>query len=65
VDAAIERVDIKTLEPAPALSLALNDIGRVTVIAERQLSFDPYRQNAPTGSFIVIDSITNETVAAG
>ncbi len=33
--------------------------------AERLLAFDPYRENRSTGSFILIDSISNETVAAG
>ncbi len=65
IDAAIEKVDIKTLEASPASSLALNEIGRVTVLTERPLSFDPYRENRSTGSFILIDPITNETVAAG
>ncbi len=65
VEATIERVDIKTLEQAPASSLALNEIGRVTVMTERPLSFDAYSENRATGSFILIDTITNETVAAG
>jgi sulfate adenylyltransferase large subunit len=65
VDAAMERVDIKTLEPSPATSLALNEIGRVTVLTERPLSFDAYSDNRSTGSFILIDPITNETAGAG
>jgi sulfate adenylyltransferase large subunit len=65
VESAMERVDIKTLEPSPVASLALNEIGRVRVTTERPISFDPYRENRSTGSFILIDSIANETVAAG
>ncbi len=46
-------------------SLALNDIGLVTLDASRPLVFDPYRQNRTTGSFIVIDPATNATAGAG
>ena len=46
-------------------TLALNDIGLVTVTASRPLVFDPYDQNRTTGSFIVIDPATNATAGAG
>jgi sulfate adenylyltransferase large subunit len=46
-------------------TLALNDIGTVTVTAARPLVFDPYDQNRTTGSFIVIDPATNSTAGAG
>ncbi len=59
------RVDIQTLEPAPAARLGLNEIGVVTIEAQRPLFFDLYRRNRATGGFIWIDPITNETLGAG
>jgi bifunctional enzyme CysN/CysC/sulfate adenylyltransferase subunit 1 len=55
----------ETLEPAPATGLALNDIGRVHVRCRAPLFCDPYKVNRATGAFILIDSVTNDTVAAG
>jgi sulfate adenylyltransferase large subunit/thioredoxin-dependent adenylylsulfate APS reductase len=57
--------DPETLEPTPAETMGLNDIGLVRVHARSPLSFDPYLENRATGAFIVIDSLTNDTVAAG
>jgi sulfate adenylyltransferase large subunit len=68
VRAAIEVIhgtDPETLEARPAEILALNDIGRVRVHCRAPLFFDPYRKNRITGAFILIDSVTNDTVAAG
>jgi hypothetical protein len=59
------RKDMDTLEEAPARSLELNDIGRVTLSTHRPLYVDAYRDNRDTGSFILIDTISNNTVAAG
>jgi len=59
------RIDVNTLEHQPARGLELNGIGVVSVEAQRPLLFDPYRQNRFTGSFILIDPITNETMGAG
>ncbi len=66
VDALDDRVDISTLgrEAAPA-ELALNDIGRVRLRTSKPLAFDPYARNRATGSFILIDEATNDTVGAG
>jgi sulfate adenylyltransferase large subunit len=65
----IERVhsrkDMDTLADVPAQTLSLNEIGRATLTAHRALFLDGYTANRETGSFIVIDSITNATVAAG
>jgi bifunctional enzyme CysN/CysC len=58
-------VDPDTLAPRPADRLELNDIGRVTLHAHRPLFVDAYRDSRTTGAFIVIDSMTNDTVAAG
>ena len=59
-------VDVHTLERAGApAQLALNDIGRVRLRTSAPLSFDPYASNRRTGSFILIDEASNETVGAG
>jgi sulfate adenylyltransferase large subunit len=59
------RIDIHTLAHQQAGELELNGIGVVSVEAQRPLFFDPYRTNRATGSFILIDPITNETLGAG
>jgi hypothetical protein len=59
------RIDVNTLEHQPARGLELNAIGVVSVEAQRPLLFDPYRRNRFTGSFILIDPLTNETMGAG
>jgi bifunctional enzyme CysN/CysC len=68
--AAIEtienRVDVATLQrEAGPTELALNDIGRVRLRTSTPLAFDPYARNRATGSFILIDEATNDTVGAG
>jgi sulfate adenylyltransferase subunit 1 (EFTu-like GTPase family) len=61
-----DRVDVHTLERAPGPEeLELNDIGRVRLRTSAPLAFDPYVDNRRTGSFILIDEATNETVGAG
>jgi sulfate adenylyltransferase subunit 1 (EFTu-like GTPase family) len=61
-----DRVDVHTLQRAPApAELALNDIGSVRLRTSSPLAFDPYAGNRRTGSFILIDEATNETVGAG
>ncbi len=59
------RIDVNTLEHQPARSVELNGIAVVAVEAQRPLLFDAYRTNRFTGSFILIDPITNETMGAG
>jgi len=59
------RIDIHTLGAQPARELRLNEIGAVLVEAQRPLFVDPYRRNRFTGSFILLDALTNETVGAG
>jgi sulfate adenylyltransferase large subunit len=59
------RVDLDTLENVPATDLAMNDIARVTVRAQRPLFVDAYTKNRTTGAFILVDALTNDTVAAG
>jgi sulfate adenylyltransferase subunit 1 len=59
------RVDVNTLEHVPAAKLDLNEIASVDVTTTLPLFFDPYKSNRTTGSFIVIDPLTNVTVGAG
>lgn len=58
-------VDVNTLHRKPLASLQLNEIGRCTVATHDPIVFDPYRRNRETGSFILVDRVTHETVAAG
>lgn len=59
------RVDVNTLEHGPASSLQLNEIGRVKVSLDAPIALDGYATNPATGSFIIIDRLTNGTVGAG
>jgi sulfate adenylyltransferase subunit 1 len=45
--------------------IGLNDIGRISIKTTSPLFFDSYRRNRNTGSIILVDEATNETVAAG
>jgi sulfate adenylyltransferase large subunit len=66
VEGIADIVDVHTLErAAPPEDLELNDIGRVRLRTSAPLAFDTYAQNRRTGSFILIDETTNETVGAG
>ncbi|MGK8506291.1 adenylyl-sulfate kinase [Nocardia asiatica] len=60
------RLDVNTLHrDEHAESLSLNEIGRVQLRTRQPLLFDPYRRNRATGSFVLVDDTTNNTVAAG
>ncbi len=59
------KVDVNTLEKLPAPSLALNEIALCDISFNQPVSFDAYRRNRGTGAFVVIDRLTNVTVAAG
>jgi bifunctional enzyme CysN/CysC len=59
------RVDINSLHREPAPTLALNEIGRCGITLTAPAAFDAYRRNRGTGGFIMIDRLTNATVAAG
>ncbi|WP_432743931.1 sulfate adenylyltransferase subunit CysN [Methylobacter sp. G7] len=59
------RIDVNTLEHHDANELKLNEIGSCTVVVNAPVVFDPYQRNKATGSFIVIDRLTNATVGAG
>ena len=65
VDEIVSRKDMDTLESVPSETLNLNDIAMVKLSCHRALYFDNYADNRATGAFIVIDSLTNNTVASG
>lgn len=59
------RVDVNTLARHNTTTLNMNDIAQVAMKVQQPLVFDSYGKNRATGSFIVIDEATNNTVAAG
>jgi len=66
VDEIVSVIDIATLEDrAVAGTMELNDLGVVRFRLAEPLAVDPYARNRATGSFILIDEATNDTVGAG
>jgi sulfate adenylyltransferase large subunit len=59
------KVDVNTLAKVEATRLELNEIAQVAIETHRPLFFDAYRRSRATGSFIVIDPVSNVTVGAG
>jgi sulfate adenylyltransferase subunit 1 len=60
------RVNIHTLERDPfSGELAMNDIVHAHLALQQPIASDPYSANRATGAFILIDEVTNQTVAAG
>ena len=59
------RVDVNTLEQHANPVVKMNDIAHVKLKIQQALVFDAYQRNRASGSFIVIDEATNNTVAAG
>ena len=59
------RIDVNTMHREEVGTLALNDIGRIQLTTTQPLFYDRYDLNRMTGSFILIDPGTNNTVAAG
>lgn len=58
-------VDVNTLHRESASQLHLNEIARVTIQTNQALFFDPYERNRSTGSFVLVDPMTHQTLAAG
>jgi bifunctional enzyme CysN/CysC len=58
-------VDVNTLEHRAIARLELNEVGHVQFSLTQPLACDPYRTNAATGAFILIDRVTNNTIGAG
>ncbi len=65
ISAIQHRVDVNTLEHLPATTMSLNEIALCRVTVNAPVAFDAYRDCRGTGSFIVIDRLTNATAGAG
>ena len=65
VNAPKHKTDVNTLQKLPARTLQLNEIGNCTLAVDRPIAFDSYAENRQTGSFILIDRMTNNTVGMG
>ncbi|MEI2705576.1 MAG: sulfate adenylyltransferase subunit CysN [Ilumatobacteraceae bacterium] len=59
------KVNVNTLEHTAAKTLHLNEIGVCNLNFDRPVAFDPYSENREMGGFVVVDRLTNATVAAG
>ena len=59
------KIDINTLDHLAAKTLELNDIGVAELTTDRPIVFEAYDQSRAMGGFILIDKLTNRTVAAG
>jgi bifunctional enzyme CysN/CysC len=59
------KIDVNTLAKVEADSLQFNEIGEAQIELQNPIFCDPYEHNRITGSFIVIDPFTNDTVASG
>jgi len=59
------KVDVNTYERTQVSELELNDIASCKMVLTRSIASDSYKENRLTGSFIVVDRITNNTVGAG
>jgi sulfate adenylyltransferase subunit 1 len=59
-------MDINTLHRIEDdYEIGINDIGRISIKTTKPLFFDSYKRNRNTGSIILVDEASNETVAAG
>ncbi|MGC9330688.1 MAG: sulfate adenylyltransferase subunit CysN [Bacteroidales bacterium] len=65
IDKIQHKININSLEKEQSTPFVLNEIGRVVLTTVKPLFFDPYKRNKETGSFILIDPITNNTSAVG
>jgi len=59
------QVNVNTMEHLAAKTLDLNAIGIANVTTDREIPFEGYAENRDLGGFILIDKVTNRTVAAG
>ena len=59
------RIDMTTLRRREASVLVMNEIGRVVMRLSQPIAYDPYSLNRETGAFVLVDRLTNNTVAAG
>jgi len=65
IDTIRYRVDVNTMEKSETDHFKLNEIGRVVLTTVKPLFFDSYKKNRNTGSFVLIDPVSHNTVAVG
>jgi bifunctional enzyme CysN/CysC len=65
IDQVKYKIDVNSLEKQSIEFLHLNEIGRVVLTTSKPIFFDPYKKNRQTGSFVLIDPVTNNTCAVG
>jgi bifunctional enzyme CysN/CysC len=59
------RTNVNTLEQVAANKIQLNEVATVTLATDKPIAFDAYTANATTGGFILVDRLSNATLAAG
>lgn len=59
------KVNVNSLEHQSGKTLKLNEVGQCNISLNQQIAFDPYTDNRDTGSFVLIDRLSNNTVGAG
>ena len=65
IDTIRYRVDVNTMEKSDTDHFNLNEIGRVVITTVKPIFFDSYKKNRNTGSFVLIDPVSHNTVAVG
>jgi bifunctional enzyme CysN/CysC len=65
IDSIRYKVDVNSLQKSEIDHFELNEIGRAVLTTVKPLFFDPYTKNRNTGSFVLIDPVTNNTCAVG
>ena len=65
VTALKHRIDVNSRAHLAARELAINELAVVNLAADRAIAFDPYAESRELGGFVLIDRLSNETVASG
>lgn len=65
IDQIKYKIDVNTLAKSEIDRFVLNEIGRVVITTNKPVFFDSYQKNHGTGSFVLIDPVTNNTCAVG
>ena len=65
VDEIYYKVDVNTFEHLPAEKLELNEIAYVRINLSSQIAYDTYKEHRQTGSFVIVDRISNNTFGSG
>lgn len=65
IDRIQYKIDVNSLQKLGNSEFTLNEIGRVVITTNKAIFFDPYKKNRSTGAFVLIDTVTHNTVAVG